>query len=65
MRKQFPTLIAILAGLGPILLFGWLAGGLTAAEVGETRSMSTLEQFTQVVAGLGIKPLYSLLCLWG
>ncbi len=63
MRKQFPTLIVILAGLGPILLFGWLAGGLTATEIVETRSMSALEQFAQVVAGLGIKPLYSLLCL--
>ena len=63
MRKQFPTLIVILAGLGPILLFGWLAGGLTAAEVGETRSMSALEQFAQAAAGLGIKPLYSVLCL--
>ena len=63
MRRQFPTLVVILAGLGPILLFGWLAGGLTAAEVGETRSISALEQFAQAAAGLGIKPLYSLLCL--
>jgi len=63
MRRQFSAFIVILAGLGPILLFAWFASGLTAAEISETRSMSTLEQFAQTAAGLGIKPLYSVLCL--
>lgn len=63
MKRFLPGFIIILAGLGPILLFSWLSGGLTPAVVAETRAMSPLEQSAQVAAGLVIKPLYSLLSL--
>ena len=63
MKRLYPTLSVVLAGLGPILFFGWLAGGFTLGEISETRSLSMLEQSAQVFAGLMVKPLYSLLCL--
>lgn len=63
MQRLYPTLSVVLAGLGPILFFGWLAGGFTLSEISETRSLSLLEQSAQVFAGFMVKPLYSLLCL--
>lgn len=63
MRRFSLPLIVVLAGLGPILLFGWLSGGLTLSVIDETQAMSLLEQSAQAFAGLIIKPLYSLLCL--
>jgi len=61
-RYLFPTL-TLLAGLGPILLFGWLSGGLTPTPISETQTMTSLEQTAQAFAGLWIKPLYSLLSM--
>jgi len=61
-RYLFLTLM-VLSALGPILLFGWYSGGLTPGLIAETRAMSPLEQSAQILAGLGIKPLYSLICL--
>jgi hypothetical protein len=61
-RYLFFTLM-VLAALGPLLLFGWFSGGLTPSVIAETRVLSPLEQSAQILAGLGIKPLYSLICL--
>ncbi len=63
MKRYFFSALVALAGLGPLLLFGWLSGGLTPTLIDETRAMSPLEQSAQALAGLGIKPLYSLLSL--
>ena len=55
--------LVILAGLGPVLFFIWRFGGLAADVVSATRAMSPFEQSAQAIAGLGIKPLYSLFSL--
>jgi hypothetical protein len=61
--KRFFLLLVVLAGLGPILYFSFFPGGLTPAVFTESRAMSPLEQSAQALAGLGFKPLYSLISL--
>lgn len=62
-KRIFPLALVFIFGLGPVLFFVWFSGSLTPAVIGETRAMTPLEQSAQALAGLGIKPLYSLLSL--
>ena len=62
--KRYATFgLVVLAGLGPILFFSWRFGGLAPDVIGATLVMTRFEQSAQALAGLAIKPLYSLFSL--
>jgi hypothetical protein len=55
--------ILILEGVIPVIVYSVEHGGLGIPAFGEHQTMTTAQQFAQVVAGLYIKPTYMLISL--